>query len=469
MLLSIVTLCAGAPHARADEAPKPLNVLFLVADDLSTAIGAYGHPLVKTPNIDRLAARGMRFDRAYCQYPLCNPSRASMLSGLLPTETRIFENQTAIRKARPDIVTLPEHFRKHGYFAARVGKLYHYGVPRQIGTSGLDDPPSWDEAVNPIGRDKKEEDKVFSLEPGQFGGTLSWYAAEGTDEEQTDGIGATEAIKLLETLKDRPFFLAFGMYRPHTPFVSPRPWFEGYPLASIPVPAPHTLREPAAAYLGGKSEHDTMTDRQRQEAIQAYYAAISFMDAQVGRVLDALERLGLAENTIVVFTSDHGYQLGEHGLWQKQSLFEEAARVPLIVSLPGMTSGQATQAIVELIDLYPTLAGLCGLPLPPHLTGANLQSVLTDPSASVKDAALTIVRRTQKQDGHTAEFMGYSIRTARYRYTEWDAGRRGVELYDMENDPAEMQNLAEQPELRQTRTELAQRLQECILRQGMRP
>lgn len=444
----LILMCFLAPSmplsAREKATKEKLNALFLIADDLNNALGCYGHPMVRSPNIDRLARNGLRFDRAYCQYPLCNPSRASMLTGLRPNQTRVLSNGIHFRKNIPDVVTLPQLFRKNGYYVARVGKLYHYGVPKEIGTSGvMDDPKSWDKVVNPIGRDKREEDKIYSLVPGKFGGVLSWYAAEGTDEEQTDGIGATEAIKLLRANKDKPFFLAVGFYRPHTPFVAPKKYFADHPREKVPLVkgvAEDRKDIPPAAFTD-KPEEKKLTDPLRREAIQAYYACNSFMDAQVGRVLDELHRLKLAERTVVVMTSDHGYHLGEHGLWKKQSLFEESARVPLIIHAPGMKAGgKSTQSLTELVDLYPTLADLCGLEAPGNLAGKSLKPLLSKPSLSIKEAAFT--QTTRRVKGKRERFQGFTIRTDRWRYTEWDGGKRGAELYDHRSDPRELTNLA---------------------------
>lgn len=461
VLLSLIVTSLALVYSPLQSlgAEQKLNVLFLIADDLNNALGCYDHPLVQTPNIDRLAKRAVKFDRAYCQFPLCSPSRSSLLTGRRPNDTRILTNpgrnaqsvyQTNghFRQFIPDTVTLPELFRKNGYSVARVGKLYHYGVPGQIGADGLDDPQSWDKVINPRGRDKDDEDKIFTLTPkevgpARFGATLSWLAAEGTDEEQTDGIGATEAIQLLEQNKDRPFFLAVGFYRPHTPYVAPKKYFDLYPLDKIKLPTVSTNHRngvPAAAFGSAKKEQDTMTDQQRKEAIQAYHAATSFMDAQVGRVLAALERLKLADKTIVVFTSDHGYHLGEHGLWQKMSLFEESARVPLLIHAPGIKGkGKSSARTVELVDLYPTLADLCGLPAPNYLAGKSLRPLLNNPKADWDKPAFTQVQRG------TNGVSGYSVRTERWRHTEWDGGRKGAQLYDHKNDPHERRNVASDP------------------------
>jgi len=431
--------------ANAEVSPKQkINVLFIISDDLNNALGCYGHPLVKSPNIDRLAARGVKFDRAYCQFPLCNPSRSSMLTGQRPDYTGVKDNQVQFRTHIPDVVTLPQYFQKNGYFVARVGKLYHYGVPDQIGTDGLDDPPSWQKVVNPRGRDKDVESKIFSFTPGRFGGTLSWLADDGKDEEYTDAIGAREAVKLLEEHKAEPFFLAVGFYRPHTPYVVPKKYFDLYPVDQIKladVPANDLDDIPEVAF--NKQTPQSLDDNLRRQAIQAYFAAISFMDAQVGVLLDAVDKLGLTDKTIIVFTSDHGYQLGEHNCWQKMTLFEESCRVPMIVSVPGTkTNGQASNELAELGDLYPTLSDLAGLQIPDHLGGQTLREQIKNPKAPGKKFAMTQLKRGALNG---KPVYGYSVRTDRWRYTEWTEGELGAELYDQEKDPREITNLAKEP------------------------
>jgi iduronate 2-sulfatase len=469
--LLLVLAATSAPAFGQVRQQRP-SVLYVVSDDLNCALSCYGHAAVKSPNIDALAARGVRFERAYCQFPLCNPSRASFLTGLRPDQEGVINNAIRFRQKVPDVVTLPQMFQKAGYFVARVGKLYHYGVPNQIGTDGLDDPPSWQQVVNPRGRDKDDEDKIFSLTPGQFGGTPSWLSADGADEEQTDGIGAAEAIKLLEEHKNKPFFLAVGFYRPHTPYVAPHKYFDMYPrdkLAIVTTPEGDRDDIPPPALQTTRRDMD---EKLQREATQAYFASITFMDAQLGKLLDALDRLKLADNTIVVFHSDHGYHIGEHGmLWQKQSLFEESARVPLIVAAPGMKArGKSSPRVAELIDVYPTLAELCGLTPPENLPGKSLAPLLADPIALRDKPALTQVFRGGGGGGKGKKakdkakggggFPGYSLRTERWRYTEWDQGRKGIELYDHQSDPQEYTNLASDPQHAQTVKELSARLRE---------
>jgi iduronate 2-sulfatase len=452
-LLVAAVLAALTTTAPAADAPRPQNVLFIVADDLNTMLGCYGDTLAKTPHLDRLAARGVRFDRAYCTFPLCGPSRNSFLTGLYPNATGILANAQVFRQTIPGHPSLPELFRRQGGFAARIGKLYHYNVPASIGTSGHDDPASWEAAFNPAGVDHLEEEpRIFSLKPGQFGGTLSWFASPAPDAAHTDGLVAARAEQVLaECAADRarPFFLAVGFYRPHTPYVAPRGYFDLHPEAEMPVVtgvAEDRADIPAAAVESGHREQDAMSDDLRRQARQAYAASISFLDAQVGRVIAALDRLGLADDTIVVFTSDHGYHMGEHGLWQKRSLFEESCRVPLLVIWPGVSrAGGVARAPVSQLDLYPTLTAGCGLAAPAGLPGQDLAALLADPDHPGRGWAITQVTRPGIKKENVAPFSGYSLRTPRWRYTEWDEGRRGRELYDHEADPRELTNLATDP------------------------
>ena len=458
----------GSAVEPAARAPRP-NVLFIVADDLNNLLGCYGDPLAKTPNLDKLAARGARFDRAYCTFPLCGPSRNSFLTGLYPNATGIHRNSEIFRQSIPKQMSMPQAFRQAGYFVGRIGKLYHYGVPRAVGTNGHDDPASWELELNPAGVDRLEEQPtIFSLEPGQFGGTLSWCASPQSDDRHTDGLMAADAAWVLERCakdRSRPFFLAVGFFRPHTPFVAPRdPYFGWHPRETMPVVTgveEDRADIPRAALRSGQAVQDAMSDDLRRECRQAYNASISFMDAQVGRVLAALDRLGHAQNTIIVFTTDHGYHMGEHGLWQKQSLFEESARVPLLIVAPGTTApGSVVRSPVSQVDLFPTLATLCRVAAPKNLQGQSVVPMLTDPEHAGRGWAVTQVARSR---GKAAPpFFGYSLRTPQWRYTEWDEGREGRELYDHDADPRELTNLAGVEAHAATVESLAKQLREAV-------
>lgn len=447
-------------------ADQKLNVLFLICDDLNCDLGCYGHSMVESPNIDTLAKRGVRFERAYCQYPLCGPSRASFMTGLYPDQTLIRRNAILLRDRLPEVQSMSQMFRRAGYTATRVGKIYHYNVPADIGNDGHDDPESWSRKFNPIGRDKTDESKVFSLRPGSYGGTLSWLAADGTDDEQTDAIGADYAIKLLgeHAKEETPFFMAVGLYRPHTPYVAPKSYFEKYPLEKISVPkVPEgyfdTLPAPAAKSLTRKKDQLDLAEGLARQAIQAYFASITFADAQVGRIVNAVDRLGLADNTVIVFTSDHGYHMGEHGHWQKTTLFENAANVPLIIAAPDLQgAGRSTECSAEMIDFYPTLADLCGLEAPSNLSGVSLKPALNDLSARPRTDALT------QYD------VGYSLRTGQYRYTEWgDKGSLGAELYDHESDSEELDNLVDSVSSESIVRRLSRRLRKRIADARQKP
>ncbi len=459
-----------SPRLQAAEPGSRPNVLFMISDDLNDYLGCYGDPRAKTPNLDALAARGARFDRAYCQFSLCGPSRNSMLTGLYPNSTGILRNAQIFRQTIPSHVSMPQAFRQEGYLAVRIGKLYHYNVPKSIGTNGHDDPGSWEIELNPAGVDRLEEEpSIFTLRPGSFGGTLSWYASPKSDEFHTDGLQASDAEWVLERCakdKNRPFFLAVGFFRPHTPYVAPKdPYFGYYPEAEMPVVQGVEEDQkdiPAPGLASYKKEQDALTDDLRRQCLQAYYASISFMDAQVGHVVEALDRLGLADNTIIVFTSDHGYHMGEHGLWQKQSLFEESARVPLLMVAPGVSQpGSVVEDPVGEVDLFPTLAELAGVKTPDNLQGQSLVPLLKDPSAEGCGWALTQVQRGGGKNN--PGFAGYSLRTRQWRYTEWDKeGAAGKELYDHETDPGEITNLADAPAYQDTVAELAAKLRAAV-------
>lgn len=448
-LLCFFSIGYSANAAAANDQP---NVLFIAVDDLSCALGCYGDVIAKTPNIDRLAATGVRFDRAYNQLPLCNPTRASVMTGLRPDRIKVYDLDRHFRDEVPDVVTLPQAFQRAGYFAARVGKIYHYNVPASIGTDGFDDPPSWNKTVNPKGRDKSDEHLIFNAEPHRkISGALSWLAADGDDEEQTDGMIATEAIRLMRENKGKPFFLGVGFFRPHTPYVAPKKYFDLYPLDQMRLPyAPEGDRDdiPTAAFAHNcPLPNYNLSHSVLLGATQAYYACVSFVDAQIGRMLEELERLELADNTIVVFWSDHGYHLGEHnGIWQKRTLFEEGARAPLIIRKPGVDgNGIACRRVVEFVDIYPTLTHLAGIESPVELDGRDLTPLLSDPVGPWDGYAVTQVLRPA-DDRLEAPVMGCSIRTDRWRYTEWAEGAAGTELYDHHSDPQEFHNLAVRPD-----------------------
>lgn len=437
------------------ETQQPYNVLFISVDDMNTDLGCYGHNQVQSPNIDRLADMGTRFDKAYCQFPWCGPSRASLMTGLRPSTTRHYGLHQYIRENLPDVVTLSQLFRNNGYFAARVGKIYHYGNPGDIGTDSYDDPASWDYTVNPRGRDKDEEHLLIDYTPQRgIGSSLNWMMAEGTGEEQTDGIGATETIRLLEERKDEPFFIAAGFYRPHCPFIAPKAYFDKYPYESINLPdePADDLDDVPEIALWTNPPNWGLNEEERRRTIRAYYATTSFVDTQVGRLLEAMDRLDLWKNTIVVFWSDHGYLLSEHGgQWMKQSLFEQSARVPMIIVAPDQKSrGIASPRTVELVDLYPTLADLAGLTPPDDLEGTSLKMLLDDPEAPWERPAFTEVTRPNRK--------GVSVRTERWRYNLWDGGASGSELYDHENDPGEFTNLAQDSAYTDVMTELREHI-----------
>lgn len=457
--LLVLWLCFTSLAWTADSRP---NVLLLMADDLASTLGSYGHPQAQTPHLDALAKEGVLFNRAYCQFPHCNPSRSSMMSGLRPNSTRVTDNADNLYTNLPGVLTLPHHFRQQGYATARCGKIFHLGIP--TGLESMDDPLGWD-----FGTPFKDErpyppkrDSIVKVKTGKKQG-ISWQEIPGDDDLLCDGVFATTAMAWLKKREgSKPFFLAIGFHRPHTPLVAPAEYFDLYPFESITLPdAPANDVDdiPLPARNGSVPGYlITATPEQRRAAIRAYLACVSYVDAQVGRLMAELKQQGLLENTIVIFTSDHGWHLGEHDLWHKRSLFEESAQVPLIISAPGMKgNGQRSGSLAELLDIYPTLCDLTGLPVPSHVQGRSLKPVLNDPTMAVHEGAFSQARR-----GADAEHWGRSIRTVRWRCTEWDEGRNGIELYDHDNDQYEYTNLAKDAQhaevLKKLRAALAEKL-----------
>jgi len=455
-----------------DAGEKKLNVLFIAADDMNTDLGCYGHPQVKTPHLDRLAARGVLFDKAYCQQPLCGPSRASLMTGLRPDTLNMHTLRHELRKKNPDVVTLGQLFRRHGYYSARAGKIYHYGNPTQIGTNGNDDPQTWDERFNPAGIDKTREENIIRYgrrnKTGRKGGlgiSMAWWDPVSEDAEHTDGMVAEKIIERIDAKakSGEPFFLAAGFFNPHCPYVAPKRYFDLYDIDDITVPNLDEAKADLSDVPPMAIQRDTrgwpyyfkgVTPDEARQCKLAYYATISYTDALVGKLIAALERNNLIDNTLIVFWSDHGYFLGEKGLWYKRKAFERAARSPLIIAGPGVEPGVCDQP-VELLDLYPTLADYCQLDAPNNLEGASLRRFLEDPSATWDKPAIT-------QVWHNHGAFGYSIRTARWRYTEWKRGEAGVELYDHANDPGEVNNLAEDPKHASTVKQLAVKLKPYV-------
>jgi uncharacterized sulfatase len=466
-IIFIFSICLG--YTSADDKEK-LNVLFISADDMNCDLSVYGNRQVRTPNLERLAKRGVRFDNAYCQQPLCGPSRASLMTGLRPDTLDMHTLKHELREKNPDVVTLGQMFRNHGYFSARAGKIYHYGNPSMIGTDGNDDPLTWDQRFNPVGIDRSEQEKITRYGAGRqndknLGISMAWWDPVSQDEEHTDGLVASKIIELIKQKKDEPFFLAAGFFNPHCPYVAPKKYFDLYPLESIEMPDLVTAKKdledvPAMAVMRDKRNwpfyFKDVSVEEARKCKQAYYATISFVDAQVGRLLDTLEEANLMDKTVIVFWSDHGYFLGEKGLWYKKKAFERSARMPLIIAAPGLSQDKATQKPVELLDLYPTLADLCGLAAPRNVEGASLKPLLLDPkNKSWLKPAIT-------QVWHNRKAWGYSLRTERYRYTEWLQGKAGRELYDHNQDPEEINNLANQKQQARVVASLSRQLKPYV-------
>jgi len=449
----------------AEAANRRMNVLFIAVDDLRPQLGCYGDPVVQSPHIDRLADRGVLFGRAYCQQALCSPSRISLLSGRYPSTTRIYNIGPALREKLPDVVTLPQHFKNHGYFTRSIGKVFHVGI---------DDPASWSvpswvskkprfgpEGMAMIRRYVEQCKAEGRTIPAKHKGAAFYAgppfeAPEVADDELVDGDTGREGVAALREVArkpEQPFFLAVGFHNPHVPWVAPKKYWDLYRRQDIKLPhnqfAPKNAPEFAARsgddfyWYAGVPEDRKITADYGRKCLHGYLAAISYVDAQVGRLLNTLEELNLADNTVVVLWGDHGYYMGEHGWWGgKHNNYEGATNAPLIVSVPGMeTAGKRAHGLVEFVDIYPTLVEICGLPAPTGTEGASFAALLDDPDREGKETAFSWYPR--------GGYMGRAMRTDRYRYVEWmdKAGRlAAVELYDHHLDPEENENVAPRSE-----------------------
>ena len=423
------------------------NVLFIISDDLTaTALSCYGNTVCKTPNIDRLASQGTRFTKAYCQGTYCGPSRASFMSGYYPHAIKML-GYGSPRPAIGERATWAQHFKNNGYHTARVSKIFHMGVPGGIekGTDGADDPASWTERFNSAGPEWKApgdgetlENNADGRKPGPVGGnTFVVVEADGNDLVHSDGKTAAKAVELIKQNRDKPFFLGVGFVRPHVPFVAPRKDYTDFlPYSRIQLPP--KLKDdwadiPKAGINYKTSKNMKMDLRRQKKAVGGYYASVAFMDRMVGQVLNGLEEAGLEDNTIVIFTSDHGYHLGEHDFWAKVSLHDESAAVPLIIRMPGKKPA-VCHSLVELLDLYPTLSNLCGLEVPKHLQGKDISKMMTDPAKEVRSAAFSVNGK------------GFLLREQDWAYIAYGKNGQGdEELFDMKQDPKQFTNLAKDP------------------------
>ncbi len=471
---SCALLCI--PALAADRA-RP-NVLFIAVDDLKPALGCYGDAAARTPNIDRLAARGTVFERAYCMQAVCAPSRNSLLTGLRQETLRIYDLGTNFRKRAPDVITLPQHFKQHGYQSHGIGKIFH------VGHGNHEDPASWsvphfqaksvDYAKPENRRQVTREEAFFSNSPADVSKLPRGAASESADvpdDTYADGKIAGEAISRLRSFKQNgePFFLAVGFVKPHLPFCAPKKYWDLHDPAKLPVPERSTAPEGAPGFAptnwgelrnyAGIPGDGALSEELQRTLIHGYYAATSYADAQIGRVLDELEKQGLGENTIVILWGDHGWHLGDHGLWSKHDNYEQATRSPLVISAPGKKGGQHTRALAEFVDIYPTLTELAGLPRPNHLQGESLVPLIDNPGAEGKAAAFQVYPRGSREHG---AMLGHAVRTDRWRYVEWrkeDGTAAALELYDLQSNPGETENVAMEAEHLDVRNKHAALLQ----------
>ena len=463
-IVLVCMFCWGIPLFAETVALRPqYNVLFIISDDLTaTALSCYGNQVCETPNIDRIAARGTRFTRAYCQGTYCGPSRASFMSGYYPHATGIL-GYISPRKAIGDRETWAQYFKNAGYYTTRVSKIFHMGVPGGIekGDDGADDPISWTERFNSQGPEWKAPGVGETLEsnpdgkkPVKGGNTFVVVEADGGDLVHSDGKTAAKACELIDLHKHETFFLAVGFVRPHVPFVAPKSYYAQFPFGQMTLPEKIVGDWddiPRAGINYKTSKNMQMNVMRQKKAVAGYYASVAYMDKQVGKVMGALKKAALDDKTIVIFTSDHGYHLGEHDFWAKVSMHEESAQVPLIISVPGKQPA-VCNSFAELLDLYPTISSLCGLDVPSRLQGKDISKMLDDPSHQVRDAAFCVNGR------------GFLLRENKWAFIQYaEDGSKGIELFDMDKDPQQYTNLADLPEygdvVKRFRQKLAEKLQ----------
>jgi len=424
--------CAGGGSKGEPPVTNKPNIVFIVVDDLNNTLGCYDHPVVQTPNIDRLAEKGILFENAHCNYSVCNPSRSSFLSGLYPESIGILDNRIALQSVIEDRITMPALFRQNGYYTMSLGKVFHTNAEKH------NDFSAWDEIYGFGTTDTGKKGESRNMSDGELKWCW-WQAAEGDDEDQPDGQLAAKAVEFINAEHDKPFFLAVGLHKPHDPFIAPAKYFDLYPLEECAPPAlPEGWDPPFTHTLPNQTDiFNQFTEQDKREFLRSYYACCTFMDAQVGKIVKALENTDQMENTLIVFFGDHGYHLGEHNWWNKVTIYEKGTNAPFIISGP-LTgkNGARSEAMFEFVDIYPTLAEFAGLDsIPGHLEGMSFADVIKDPSLSFRTEVRAVVNR--------GSVLGRTVKNNAWRYTEWDEGARGRELYDQVKDPLEYNNLAE--------------------------
>ena len=466
VLCPVMTFSRGFADRR-----RKMNVLFIAVDDLRPQLGCYGQKQIISSNIDRLAARGLLFERVYCQQAVCAPSRASILTGARPDTTKIYDLNTPVRKAMPDVVTLPEHFKNNGYETLSIGKIYHHPTDDRQGWSaepyraGTFPEGAWK------GRGYLTKEAIAQVEayakahPNMKGRGPAFEAADVPDGAYPDGANTEHAIRELNRLKDKPFFLAMGLYKPHLPFNAPKKYWDMYKAEDIKLADNPFVPKNAPSYATtnwgelrnyfGIPKQGPCSDDLARQLIHGYYACVTYIDTLIGRLLDELDRLKLTNNTVIILWGDHGWKLGEHAGWCKHTNFELDTHVPMLLHVPGMkTAGKRIKALTEYVDIYPTLCQACGLSLPPHLEGLSMMPLVENPDRPWKKAAFSQYPR--------GKIMGYTIRTKRFRYTEWRDRKTSKvmarELYDHEKDPQENVNAVDKPEYERDVRRLARML-----------